>query len=1167
MTTLWRSKAFSALGAGFKADDTLHDGIHLKWMFDPRYGLPIQQDKQKTTDDGFYVYKLNKKIPCLKQIQLIQWVDSSNIPVFAEANNSPDGQLLIAADNKYYFLRKAEQESNRFVQKLRNQIRAIRKWKINKVETDFLDYLNDITKTLRSDLHKPAPSLEKAEVCAIDIRFSVGTGFNPVGDGSGNSGCLGILVSAFAKKTYAWVRAYDSNNQLVAQDWVGRHAFSGITSLSYLTRNKLTVQFRAPGIHHIVIEPVPSQPVLERDEFTWIFCEDYCNANIWELVNPNPINFKNSATAYSEDTLKNYYYRPFKKVFDWTSILNNWINGVINNPDLQSVLSIKNTFKMFQQKLTLDDNNPAPPPAEENKLSQSKIPILPAILQASVDPALASLLGLYSQLDPEIDKRDIKIEARMPFFDYENLQFLENFLKEISSKQIPAFWLDKFSGFANEINKASLRFAGLVICPVVATKPSLNDPAPIDTFVSSMDLPSNEFDETILLVDSLIQSPKPPFSLEPYKSVQCYELERSIEGQEFINPAASDATDPFKKMGLLPPVYIAKQNGSKLEIRDSFQLRLPPDESVQYRLRAYDVFARPGLWGDGAITAIPIPCKAPDPASNLSTQVVRRGNILWAQIFVSVDGIQKDLQARATQLEIALYDIDSTDNRAAEEIDWSGNKDARGLSLSYDTSIQYPDITSLTTQCVRLNWTGDSLNWAIDAANTCDTIYPITTPTVEVFENQVLNESTSNFRTFKFEIALADVTGLTPGTHAWCSRIRIKGICDNLAEKYSKESSNSFQYRLVAPPPPVIQPALSIIPESTYPDSQGDAYYNIDLANYLGAASNPKLINIYRIELEKLEENISTLVDKNILLAGAEAILLNLARANRSRYQKINDKPIAVSSSDHIYSVKIPGELETYHVLGIVGSNNQLEESSWDEAAIVLFKTPQPVDIPKINFVSLTNSKASSSISSKLTFRTEAGSVSSESSIAPKIQIIRYDLSAKQKRFIGESIGSWNEDQQFYQFSYQDLSMKSWRRYHYEATLLYSADKYSGAFVKSKQHAYADLLADGIITPFAGSPAPTITTIGSGFSVLFELAIGDFSFSISKTNAAKNKIRWSGNLLNGEVTDSEDISLKINKTTGRYQLTLNDTNSAAGDYTLRLFRDQQIPWIKKLETL
>ncbi|NOX93053.1 MAG: hypothetical protein GXP18_11590, partial [Gammaproteobacteria bacterium] len=203
MTTLWRSKAFSALGAGFKADDTLHDGIHLKWMFDPRYGLPVQQNKQKATDDGFYIYKLNKKIPCLKQVELIKWVGNSNIPVFSEANNSPDGRIFIAEDNKYFFLHKAETESNRFVQKLKNQIRAIRKWETGKVETEILSYLNDITKTLGSDLHKPAPSLEKAEVCAIDIRFSVGTGFNPVGDGSGNSGCLGILVSAFIQKTYA----------------------------------------------------------------------------------------------------------------------------------------------------------------------------------------------------------------------------------------------------------------------------------------------------------------------------------------------------------------------------------------------------------------------------------------------------------------------------------------------------------------------------------------------------------------------------------------------------------------------------------------------------------------------------------------------------------------------------------------------------------------------------------------------------------------------------------------------------------------------------------------------------------------------------------------------------------------------------------------------------
>src|SRR5690606_15695916 len=101
---------------------------------------------------------------------------------------------------------------------------------------------------------------------------------------------------------------------LLVEDWIGRFAFKAEHINNPAARNKFAVHFRAAGIHHIAIVPVPGQPVMNRSQMHWIFCEEYCNAGVWKQAGEPLIRFNGNPEHYTPMVLQQHYYKGFKKI-------------------------------------------------------------------------------------------------------------------------------------------------------------------------------------------------------------------------------------------------------------------------------------------------------------------------------------------------------------------------------------------------------------------------------------------------------------------------------------------------------------------------------------------------------------------------------------------------------------------------------------------------------------------------------------------------------------------------------------------------------------------------------------------------------------------------------------------------------------------------------------
>jgi hypothetical protein len=88
---LWRPRFFAALGAGFQADPTLRDGVHLRWTLDPRLGLPRAPDHR-----GFEIAFLRTKEGSIARVDLFQ--TTQPYPVHSSLGGLGAGPATIRRD-------------------------------------------------------------------------------------------------------------------------------------------------------------------------------------------------------------------------------------------------------------------------------------------------------------------------------------------------------------------------------------------------------------------------------------------------------------------------------------------------------------------------------------------------------------------------------------------------------------------------------------------------------------------------------------------------------------------------------------------------------------------------------------------------------------------------------------------------------------------------------------------------------------------------------------------------------------------------------------------------------------------------------------------------------------------------------------------------------------
>ena len=1213
MSILWRPNLFSAVGAAFYNDktNTLEDGNHFRWHINPLIGLPYETHQGPS--GGFFILKLNDKYPCLQKLDLQKY--AGVYPYIRSLNNKIDSNI-VAEDNGFYFIRESHAKSNLAVQQMKSFFQALSFFPQSDSPEfkKYNDYWNNVLEKFQSDYIAYSPQYEKAEVCAVQMTFTKGEGTTPgTSDSSSNPGCLGIFLGLLTEKKYAIVKALDKEGNVVAEDWIGRRAASA-TNLTNRTKRK--VRLTGVGISKIVIEPQPGQPIYERSDVAWVNCEDYCNAPIWDLIVEDGIRFDPREDSYSPAIHKDKYYSPFKKAFNWNQVDQLWKTNVINNPDIIDLFDIankKSTHDLYYHTTKLAEEN-----TSEIGFSEINIPLLNTLLQGTIDTALASLFGLYRRITTPLQDRDVMIGAIPPFFEPHNLdllytkliellggnaalntpaisKFFINFLHNANSQDLANYnQLGNLRGAINgQGSNASHLLGSLVLCEHLEQLPKEAPKTPLafNTKVTAVDLPDNETsDEVKLFVDSVINIPRHPFTRNPYETVFYYLVERNIGNTSFENAAAGIIVDPLEDLGILPSIFTPNKEKevNTDQLRDNFKLDVPPEDKVQYRVKGYDIFCRPTDWVTDAERDIPIPCHPPTAPTNLSSEVKVENGLVIAEVVVSVDRETQPFQAIQDKLEIAIHTLGVNEPGEVDKIQWTGSKIARGVSVTYGGTPYYPDTSTAVINCKSLSWVDGKIVWT-DAGTSCDASFPTTPFSFAIFITNTMIEADTNFRTFKLRIGLGEVSTLGSGDHRWCARIRIAGNCDGVT-KYSKESCASIRHKIVAPPPPVAQLPVSIIPESTSADKLGASYYSLDVSPYIPSpvAGSPSMVNIYRIDLEALIKyaktvnvnvgmtsaelnnlNLGTLVKDNLLLAGKLPLLISLAKVSKTQYERINENPVEINSSPEFYRIQVPGALETYHVLGVVGCNPEREENAWENASISLFKTPEPVAVPTLRFnAAQIKEQADGTLAGGIVFKSNFEAEVTGTIPAPKILVFRKDYHTKKSSFVGETSGTWNATESTYNFSIEDTSPEPWRKYAYEANLLIGAEKYGGKFIKSKEKATGSALAPGIpgSIPLDDSFTSSIVSTATGFELTFEFLIGDFNIAITKINDDLETSRATGRINNGMLSGLNNAATLTVLASGNYQIAWNHNDPDAGTYTVRISRGQQLPWSIKLKT-
>lgn len=1251
---LWRPALFSALGAGFKSDDTVHDGIHLRWNFDSRLGLPYQ--KSDTKKGNFKVYAMAQNEKSINNVDLFEantkafLINSANL--FNLNHNAQT--TLLPIDNKVYFIKNTQQDHvalDWHYNNLSNYIKALAFYR-PKRDNRFFKYMNNVMKAFSPFYVPTKPEWEIGEVCAIDIAFSR----KPVKDNAttpvrqlftmqqfnsmnkANATKLAGDLSKFANITnhnviknvvsnysidklssiksttvkpltlikpkitdvnltssilshvnpniitlrykndvYARVKAWNSNDQVIDEDWIGTYAKKplvfnspfGNTSSSNAGKLKTKVKLRAVGIEYITLEFVKNKPLLYPTTFKYVFCEDYCRSiKLWKTTKELEENIFNANSEYhSESIVKSKHYAPFKKGFDWSNLSNSLKKHFINDPHVNAMLNESDTYKTYMYRAKYD----APDVDLESKDSVN-LPLLPALMSASIDPAFANILGLYKFIkDLDYDGRDFKIEADFPFFTKENIEKMDKNLGDLIS--------NNSSSVLKELQTVlhDIKLCGLILAPRITKKPSPPITSPLNSKITCIDLPNQENANAYdLFGDAEIKIPFKALDIKPYQKIIAVALEKSTNKSNFKNVIDSDektvsALDGFS---ILPGVYLPKTEEGRLinpmEINDYFSLPSSNDNLVQYQGIGFDIFGRPSNTSLGAEHELQLPCKPPQQPANISGQIVTNGDNLLFEINFSLFDGKLPLIAAKDMVELWIHELPMSNN-TPERTQWTGNKASKKIMINYDSQGQILNLNTLASTCSNLKWTANKLQRTNTSTAVCNTTFSNATPSVSEIHTASFDHQETGFLTYRLTWKVANKSSLSPGTHQWACRIRVKGLCPKSGETlFSNEPVVAASTNITPPPPPVLQPIIAEIPESTFADNKGHAYFSVDLNDFIppGDRAAAPLVKLYKLTLDKLYPNIETIVNEDTLLDQTD--FLNQAKRSKLPFKLITTDPIRYNEENRFVEVQIPGELETYHVLGVIGCNPFLEEEPWTQSGIIIFKTPKPLQIPELKFVFSDpfTTSGNSQIALQYSIKFINNILISQ---PPKIQLFRKNktLGDNQNTFIdiilGELIPSENPSEYIYNFNYLDENLTGQNRYVYEAHLLVFSPKH-GHYIKSDLPASCKIISKMEKIPdLAGKiDEPLIQIVDEKMEVTFEFDSGEFDFSLTKVSVNGTRHRYTGKIRNSTLFF--DHFEAVLEGTNRFTLIFKDPDISKGTYTIRLSYGQLFTWTKKIET-
>lgn len=1152
----WRSQQFSALGAGFMDDDTVEDGLHLRWVIDPRLGLPIESDNNIT--GVFRVSSTGPDFIALHELDLISLSNNSSYTVYSDTTGGGGSGLDTSYSEGTRFYKTADLQQKLLIQKFFNLVRQVDPDDLYDGEKELISYLEKALGGFQGEASPTSWFHELGELCAADVHMSLNDGVNG---------------------PHAWVEGYDRHDNLIARDYVGMNVGTP----------KTVAKLRAPNIYYykVVSEPNVNPPT--HDEIYWMFAEDYCQGNFWEPLGERRFVIREG--TYTPEFVESELYGPFKKGVDWDVAAEHLKLEFVENQFVQTMAAQPDTLQMLKQKARLFFGLPEDQPPDEPEI---ELPVLPSLIQASVDPLMANIMGFYYYAPPDNvqNQRDYMIEAYLPFFQEENLLILRDRLESIFNRlglPITTIELEKLTGLPAGVEDEFLRstaLCGLVMNPELSPKPEPIIPSTPVTVVQAEDVPSQTNKGMIdIFVNGRLRMNKGDFLIEPYLNSIAYAVERDVANSGFINVIEHDDQDDadiLDELGILPGIYLPKNDKKEdvWELRDDFVIQNSADDTVQYRIRGYDIFGRPSQPEMGNVESIPIPCYPPLRPGQLAANLTADGNDLNLELFFSVTDVTLPLRAIQEKLEIVAYPLPLGTSGAAESVEWAGTKRGRTFNVDYHPNGAFLNTSTLALGCTELNWNAHELIWTPVASGDCDPDFPVDMGTLSLaeFATPMNDEAETDQRMYRLYTKIGEIGGLPPGNHRWCIRLRIEGQCDTGQMIYTTDVCVAAEHAVIPPPPVVLQPPQQLIPESTYADPAGDAFYYLDLQSFFPPnTQNEPLVNIYQVLLNRLTDTPEDIVDGEYFtpegmdgLDGADRIQ-EIGRAQRTKFQRVNETPIPLTADTRYYPVPVRGDLEEYYVVGVIGANVQFSEKDWRQAGIVLFKTPQPLPTPKLNFESADYNMAQDPVTVTLNFRAEFAAPVDVNDPLPKIQIMRHDLSTGQIRFVGETLGvagpaegQPGEEIYPYSFSLADANPKPHRRYRYEAILMQHVQK-RGKYIKSGQSAACELLVPyrGNVSPFTDKYGVQTDTI-NGATASFTFMAGDFDLSLTHIVTADNSSqRHAGRIYRGELHGISEATLNINRSTGEYTLIYEDNSQKPAVYTLRLWQGQQRTWSQK----
>lgn len=1205
----WHPKVFSAMGAGFKEDKTVTDGVHLRWSLNPKFGLPTI-NKSSTIPGINHVHVLKETINGKKQfpLSIARGLDHSTLPAILKNKViSNPSQLVddVVIDNKptsgFHFKRALSDTAldtfKKFYHFL-NDNETLIKNRLSTDEQHYIQYLTEVHDALYPILYNGNDKYELNDVVACDFNFSISSRIIIQDRKAARISrrkqrrSLKTLEEVNSVKKYLEVKGFNRNGDLLDDDWVGKITANGQEKIKSFAR------LRAPGIFRVEINYLDKTVYTKLKDFSFLFCDDYCNADIWRRADSS--SFVGVSEVFNSSYIQRLY-GPFKKkpndLDRTTELIKDYI---IEETNTQEWFKESNTYDQYAFTIPEDEEQTSTETDFDTR--KLKVPFLEMLLAASADPLIARLIGLYEypveyvKTNPVLTHQthntgttnngyfkqpisDYKIQYGTTFFHPENIDALRVKLNQIMWSHIRGFNAQAFFDFKDHLDRPYTPSpCGLVLLPIPQKheQPEIKD---INLVTKATDIPihENENLEGKLVVQSKIHITLPEYSpaREPWRHAVSYELFRKLENEKAVNTLFDplESKHAIDELGILPPVVIPQLTNEEFYLSDYFN-HYGDNTQLGYATIGYDLFGRPSLPAKSNIEKIEFPCY--EPHGLLSTSIVidtNQGSPVLNTRFALSDQV-KYLSADPKTLEVLVYEIPVDSDGDPLKANWVGNRYGYKYTFEYKNNSRNDlHLAVANKECVQLSWIDEQLNSNATTHSICETLFDGHAPVLTIAEEDSISSRQINYL---LQHPLGPDEDWEYGKHKWVVKMHVNGECPNGHIHISKPVSVSTQYRKIVPPPVLQQPPLDLVPTSTFPDKAGQSFFTIDLSDVV--TSGEPMLQLYKTTLtqltDELEEYVSgdyfaqhpTIIDgQTIMETDGDLLMLELAKQKETTFELINTKPYLYSHDKRFYDIAVDGNAIRYHVIAVTGVNEQLQRADWSRTVFYIFKTPEAPKGHFLDIVSTTPGITETKLPKvDLLFSTD---LPQRENHAPTIHIMRKDLTTKKNEFLQQVEGVWSESTNRYEYDYSDDTVENWRQYEYQVQQLTYSDQ-NEVYLKTNQKLQFPIGISGhsSFAPIQTETEPTYQELsGQQLEITYQLTPGDFNIVFRTYLESGDVSTFKGKIQHGVLTmeDVIDADYTIISTNDIATLKITISIPEALMYSLRVGFGSHF-WIQKL---